>query len=298
MTAPIDWSHWETFLAVMRTGTLSGAARQLQLAQPTVGRQIAALEQSLGQVLFTRSRLGLEPTSLALALLPHGQSMQVAAEALQRVSSGDIAGASGTVRITASEVGGVVLLPRALASFRHLYPDIAIEVSLSNDNEDLLRRDADIALRMVRPVQDAIVAKFIGPVAVGLYAHRSYADRCGLPNSVAALFDHALIGPDRDRTRLAGISLAGRPLSRDVFSFRVDDDVAQLAALRAGLGIGVCQQRIAQRDPDLLPVLPDDLRFDLELWLAIHEDQRNVPRVRLLFDHLQQALLPWTGTQG
>ena len=108
------------------------------------------------------------------------------------------------------------------------------------------------------------------------------------------MFDHALIGPDRDDDRLAGVEIGGRPLSRDMFAFRVDDDVAQLAALRAGLGIGACQRRIAEQDGERVPVLAQEISFDIDLWLAMHEDLRAVRRVRLLFDHLAEALEPWT----
>jgi DNA-binding transcriptional LysR family regulator len=289
----VEWSHWNTFLGVVRCGTLSEAARQLRLSQPTVGRQIAAIEQTLDQALFTRSRAGLAPTPVALALIPHAEAMLVAAEALQRVSSGAADEAAGTIRITASEIAGVEILPTVLSDFQAHYAGVAVELSLNNRNEDLLRRDADIALRMVRPTQEAIVTKRIGRIPVGLYVHRTYVERRGLPVEVASLFDHALIGPDRDERRMAGVEIGGRPLTRDILSFRVDDDVAQLAALRAGLGIGACQRRIAEQDRELIPVLEHEISFDLELWLAMHEDLRSVRRVRLLFDYLCHALVPW-----
>src|SRR5207249_934650 len=159
MAAP-DWDLYQSFLAVMTTGSLSGAARQLVIAQPTVGRHIEALEQALGGIaLFTRSPGGLRPTETALALEPHARAMAVAAEALVRTASGEAEAIRGAVRVTASEVMGAEVLPPILTSFHEANPDVQIELVLSNRAEDLLRRESDIAVRMVRPTQEALLAR-------------------------------------------------------------------------------------------------------------------------------------------
>lgn len=286
----IGWELWRSFLAALDTGSLSAAARRLGLTQPTLGRHVAELEAAIGTALFTRAPTGLTPTAAALALLPHAEAMAAAAEALRRAASGEAEGETGTVRLAASEIVAIEVLPPLLAAFRDAHPGIAIELSVSNRQEDLLRRDADIAVRMTRPLQEALIARRIGEVRIGLYAHRSYAASHPLPRDQAELFGHALIGVDRDIDRLKGIVIAGRQVEAGDFSWRSDSDIAQLAALRAGFGIGPCQQPIARRCPDLLPVLPEEIAFALEIWLVMHEDQRASRRIRLLFDHLATGL--------
>lgn len=287
-----DWDLWRTFLAVVREKSLSGAARALSLTQPTVGRHIGALEGSVGAALFTRSRGGLNPTDLALSLVPHARAMAAAAEALVRAASGGAAQAQGTVRLAASDIVGTFVLPPLLTAFRERHPAIAIELALSNRNEDLLRREADIAVRMVRPHQEAVAARRIGTVRIGLYAHRRYVAAHGLPASADALFSHAhaLVGVDRDADVLRGARVGGRALSREDFSLRCDSDVAQLMAVKAGFGIGACQAGLAAADPDLVPVLPGAVGFGYEMWLAMHEDLRGTRRVRLVYDHLAEGL--------
>jgi len=288
--APPGWQLYRSFLAVMRLGSLSAAARRLQLTQPTVGRHVEALERSLALALFTRSRSGLMPTPAALDLLPHAEAMEAAAEALLRAASGEAQEERGTVRLTASEIMGAEVLPPILAQFAAAHPGIAVELVLSNRSEDLLRRDADIALRMVRPRQEALVARRLGTVGLGLYAHRRYLRRFGHPASVEALRQHPIIGYDRHLPSWQSVGPSPVAITREDFAFRSDSDLAQLAALRAGIGIGGCQHAIARRDPALVPVLPRVFAFRLEMWLAMHEDLRTTRRVRLVFDHLVPAL--------
>lgn len=285
-----DWNLYASFREVMRHGSLSAAARALGLTQPTLGRHVAALEAALGAALFTRSPQGLTPTAAALELLPRVEDMHAAARAAARAVSGGPAGEAGVVRLTASEMIGGVVLPPILAAFREAHPGVVVELVLTNRNEDLLRRDADIAVRMVRPSQSALVARRIGTVAIGLFAHRRYAERHGLPRTVDDLAGHPLIGFDRDDIARRSIATEGPMVSREAFAFRCDSDLAQLAALRAGFGIGGCQLGVAAGDPDLTPVLPGLVRFELEMWLAMHEDLRPVARVRAMYDHLATEL--------
>ena len=284
------WELWRSFLAVTETGSLSAAARSLRLTQPTLGRHVDALEATLGAPLFTRSQHGLQPTSLALSLVPHAEAMASAADNLLRTASGEAEGERGTVRLAASEIVGIEVLPAMLGRFREAHPGIALELALSNRNEDLLRRDADIAVRMVRPQQAALVARRIGTVGIGLYAKRDYLARHGNPSGVGELSAHTVIGVDRNNAALEAIRIGGEPVSRELFSYRCDSDVGQLAAVRGGVGIGICQHGVAARDPDLVPVLPDLFDLSLDMWLAMHEDLRHSRRVRLLFDHLAAEL--------
>jgi DNA-binding transcriptional LysR family regulator len=285
-----DWSHFRAFLAVLRDGTLSGAARELGLTQPTLGRQIAELERDLGTALFVRSQRGLMPTDAARDIAPHAQAMAAAAGSMRRAASGGASDAAGVVRITASEIVGAEVLPPLLAEFHRANPGITVELVLSNRVEDLLRGEADIAVRMARPSQQALVARQIGEVRLGLYAHRLYLKTAPAPKSVAALLrDHALIGFDQGTPFLRQL-LEGMPITRNHFALRTDSDLAYLAAVRAGFGIGFMQQGIARRDPKLVAILPDEISLPLEMWLVLHEDLRASRRLRLMMDHLAKGL--------
>ncbi|MEQ8327208.1 MAG: LysR family transcriptional regulator [Parvibaculum sp.] len=292
-TAP-GWELYRSFLAVVREGSLSGAARQLGLTQPTVGRHVDALEQTLGTALFTRSQGGLAPTELALALVPHAEAMSMAAEALQRAASGEAEEDRGTVRITASEMIGTEVLPPILARFRDDHPRIAVELVLSNRTDDLIRRDADIAIRMIRPTQSSLVARKVGTIALGLHAHKNLIQRFGMPLSVEDLTQCPIIGFDRESSIRRLKNLGGFPLSRELFTFRCDSDIGQFAALKAGVGFGMCQYPLARRYPDLVSVLPGTIEFELDVWIAMHEDLKTSRRMRLMFDHLAKEMAAYT----
>lgn len=289
------WTLYRSFLEVARDGSLSAAARRLATTQPTIGRHIAALESDLKLSLFTRSQRGLHPTQAALDLLPHAEAMAAAADALSRAASGEAGADHGTVRVTASEVVGCEILPPILAAFRREHPGITLELALTNRNQDLLRRDADIAVRMTRPQQKALLARRIGDVTLGLYAHESYIAAFGAPRSIADLAKHCVIGFDQDDRSFRSVGPDAPAFTREQFGFRSDNDLAQLAALRAGVGIGGCQTKIAARMPQLVRILPDSIAFKLEMWLAMHEDLRATRRVRLLFDYLGATLKQGAG---
>ena len=287
---PPSWDELRTFVEVARDGSLSGAARRLGITQPTVGRHIDALEAALGLTLFTRSPRGLNPTPAALALEPHVEAMAAAAAALARTASGEAAADRGAVRVTASEIVGVEVLPPMLAAFHAEHPGIAIELALTNRTQDLARRDADIAVRMVRPTQSGLVARRIGSSRISLFAHRDYLARFGEPRSLADLASHCVIGFDRDNSAFRGLGGYAGTLTRESFGLRCDSDLGQLAALRAGVGIGGCQDNIARRAPELVAVMPSAFHYALEVWLVMHEDLKATRRVRLLFDHLAMGL--------
>ncbi len=291
MASEPDWDLYRSFLAVMETGSLSGAARALAIAQPTVGRHIEALETALGgEALFTRSPGGLRPTRAAQALAPHAKAMAVAAETLIRTAKGAAQEMAGAVRLAASEIMGVEVLPPILAEFREAWPKIDIELVLSNRMEDLLRRDVDIAVRMARPQQNALFAKRIGALSAVFHAHRSYLQKHGEPTTMDELRGHTLIGYDHVRPMAAAVERIGIEVTRDLFALRTDNELAQMAALRAGYGVLACQRALAARDPNLVPILEGAFDFDLELWVVMHEDLKTDPRLRRLFDHLAAGL--------
>jgi DNA-binding transcriptional LysR family regulator len=290
-----SWDLFRTFLEVVRDGSLSGAARRLGLTQPTVGRHVDALEAALNLPLFTRSPQGLIPTAAALDLVPHAESMAAASAALRRAASGEAATDRGTVRITASEIMGCEVLPPMLASFRRKHPHVELELTLSNRNEDLLRRDADIAVRMNRPTQKALVVRRIGKTMIGLYAHRDYLAEFGAPKSLADLDHHCFIGFDRDDRSFRSVRSLATTITREQFGFRCDSDLAQFAALRAGVGIAGAQHALAMQRPELVPVLQNEVQLSLEVWLAMHENLKATRRVRQLFEHLAEGLKSYVG---
>lgn len=284
-----SWELYRSFLAVFREGSLSAAARTLSLTQPTIGRHLDALEEALGVKLFTRSQAGLRPTTNAASLVPHIEAMESAAAALRRAATGEDAEARGAVRITASEMIGVEVLPPILTSFREAHPRIDVELVLSNRAADLLKREADIAVRMVKPTQQALLTKKLGVVRATLHAHPKYLKVHGTPRTLESLREHTLIGFDTiPSLPRAGAALPS-PLTRALFAFRCDSDIGQYAALKAAYGIGFCQSPLGKRD-GLIPILRDGPTFDMEIWLTMHKDLKSSRRVRLLFDHLTQHL--------
>jgi DNA-binding transcriptional LysR family regulator len=287
------WELYRSFLAVMREGSLSGAARSLGMTQPSLGRHIRELEESLGVPLFARSQQGLAPSDLAHELLAHAQTMASASAALRRAATMRQDVVAGVVRIAASEVVGAEVLPPILAAFRQQHPGMVIELSLSNQPEDILRRDADIAIRMMQPTQQALVARHVGKIALGLFAHRRYIELNGQPRNLADLTAHALIGFDHETAYIRNMRPAGLPYTREHFALRTDNDLAALAAIRAGYGIGVCQVGVARRDADLVHLLPDRFALGMDAWVVMHEDLRRSVRTRVLFDHLCAALIDY-----
>jgi DNA-binding transcriptional LysR family regulator len=290
MTSNLSWDLYRTFLSVLTEGSLSGAARALGITQPTAGRHIAALEAALGQTLFTRSQTGLLPTDAAESLRPHALAMQHTALAFERAAASRDDGVNGVVRISASEVVGVEVLPPILSALRRAHPQLTLELVPTNRIQDLLHREVDIAVRMAPPQQEALIARRVGTIDIGLHARDDYLARYGAPSSLADLAHHALIGFDQMTPFLREATRNTPVWSRDAFAFRTDSDLAQLAMIRAGYGIGGCQVPLARRDARLVRVLPNAFRFKLPTWITMHEDLRQSPRCKTTFDALVAGL--------
>jgi len=289
----LGWDHYRTFLALLQEGSQSAAARALGLTQPTVGRHLDALEAAAGKPLFLRSYQGLLPTETALSMRSYAETMAASAAALARAASGDSETPEGTVRISASEVVGLEVLPPILARLQEEYPHLAIELSLSDAVEDLLNQQADIAVRMVEPTQGALVSRRIGGIPVGVFAHRCYLERYGTPKTIEELSSHRLIGFDQQLAYVRDIVKKYPDFANIRFDFRTDSNVAQLAMIRAGGGIGMCQVGLADRDPDLVRLFADQINWPLMTFLVMHENLRMVPRCRVAFDALSEGLLDY-----
>ncbi len=289
MSREPSWDEQRAFLAVLEVGSLSAAARELKLSQPTVRARIESLEAALGTTLFTRSAHGLVPTPRARAMAVPARAMAHASGALLRAASADADRAAGTVRISVSEVIGIEVLPGLLRPLQERHPDLIFEIELSNATADLIDQQVDVAIRMYRPEQKALIARKIRSIELGLFAHRDYLAAFGNPASLAEIEGHRFIGPDRNRAdrRIAELIAGERQLT---WSLKTDSHPAQIAAARAGLGIAVVQQGIAAREPDLVRVLPNVVLPKLETWVVTHENLRQLPRVAAVFDHLVSEL--------
>ncbi|KXV33638.1 hypothetical protein AD940_11040 [Gluconobacter thailandicus] len=281
----IDWHLWRSFAAACCAGSLSGAARTLKTTQPTISRQIAQLETVIGQPLFSRSKSGLIPNSLARTLMPIATSMIDQATTLERLASSTGPNEDMTLTITASQITGTMVLPPILSAFLEAHPAIRISLSLSDTIENVLEREADVAVRHTEPEQQELWGRKVGTVPIQLYAHRDYVRSHGTPLDLSELSRHRLVASSAHLRRLTELTELGlRP------TFECRDDVGLLAAVRAAVGIGYCQAPLASGYPDLVPVLPDYIPATLPFWLVTHRDLRSVPGVRVLMQSLGQAL--------
>ncbi len=290
VSQPLSWDDQRAFLAVLEEGSLSAAARRLGLAQPTVRARVEALERGLGTVLFTRSAQGLLPTDQARALQEHARAMAHASDAFLRAAAAPPGEVAGAVRLSVSEFVGVEVLPPMLARLRARHPGLVVELDLSDASANLAEQEADLAVRMHPPRQDTLVARKLGEVRLGLFAHRDYLAARGTPETLDDFAAHDVIGPDRATPdwRLAETILP--PVVLDRIVVRTGSHPAQLACARAGLGIVVVQRPVGLADPRLAPVLPGFELAALPLWLVTHRSLRALPRVRATLDHLAQEI--------
>jgi DNA-binding transcriptional LysR family regulator len=286
-----DWALVKSFLAVLDAGSLSRAARRIGAQQPTLSRHVAELETQLATPLFERTGRGLTPTAAALAIADAARQMQDAALAVSRGLARSRDAATGTVRITTSTVAAVWLLPAVLAALQREEPGLQVELVASNALDNLLRRDADIAVRMVRPQQGSLIARKLGDIRIVAAAHRDYLARAGTPRDAAELLsNHRLIGYDRDDLVIRGFAAAGVALSREHFVLRTDDQVAYGRLVAEGAGIGFVAAYNLAYWPGVVALLPQLVIPPLPCWLAVHREIRGNRLVRRVYDFLAEAV--------
>ena len=286
----LDWSLVQSFLAVAEAGSLSAAARQLGLTQPTVGRHIQTLEQRLGVDLFNRQARGMNLTEQGTTLLEHARNMREAAEALSLHAAGKNSDLKGSVRITASVFSSHHYLPEIIAELREAYPEIDIELVASDQSENLLFREADIAVRMYRPTQLDMVTLHVGDVQLALFGSKRYLANRGTPETEMDLLHHDIVGYDRNDMMLRGFREAGYDVEREFFPVRCDNQTAMWELVRAGCGLGFAPLKAGLRDPELVRL---DIGLPiprLEVWLTAHEAVRQSPRVDLVWGVLARRL--------
>lgn len=292
-----DWNLIRSFVAVVEQGSLTRAAEVLGLSQPTLSRQIAELESSIGAALFERVARGLKLTSTGENLVEPARYMMAAARSLGMAAAIQNNGLRGTVRITASEMVSGFVLPALLRQLTQLHPEIQIELVASNQVSNLLEREADIAIRMIRPVQSALIARHLTDWPIGMYGHKDYLT--GLPslpakNQVASLQlmqKFRWLGLDQSDQFITGFRAAGIQIDRSFFDFRCDNHLVNWQAIQQGLGIGIAMCWLAERNPELEQVLVEQELPSLPVWLTTHRELKSSKRIRTVFDFLADGLL-------
>jgi DNA-binding transcriptional LysR family regulator len=283
----LDWSLLASFLAVLDEGSLLAAAKQKKMAQPTLGRHIEELERQLGVSLFERTGRALVPTDMAFKLAVHARAMEDASNCLLQEVSSQSTELGGTVRITTSQSVAVYLMPKLMARMRDFLPEVQVELVSSNQIKNLLRREADIAIRMVRPTQGGLTARKLCDMPIAAYAHKSYLRKNGTPFKDDELFQHAMIGYDQDSSIIRGFKdNYSIDVAPNTFAFRTDDHIAYFEAVKAGLGIGFIAVYQGQQSIGLTRVLPKLKLPSLPVWLATHREIHGNPRIRKVFDFL------------
>jgi len=291
-----DWNQARAFLATADEGSLSAAARALGLTQPTLGRQVAALEAELGVTLFERVGRSLSLTRSGIDLLEHFRAMGEAAGRISLAASGQSQAIEGQVRVTASDMVATYHLPPMLKRLREVAPGIEIEIVASNEVRDLRRREADIAIRHVRPEQPDLIARRVGETTAHLYASVEYLDRHGRPQSPRDLSDADFVGPEQPERFLPEWNALGLSLTPDNFKITTSSGTVVVELVRRGFGIAPLPKDVAMIAPELECVLPELDPIPMPIWLVTHRELHTSRRIRLVFDLLAEALAGHLGS--
>jgi DNA-binding transcriptional LysR family regulator len=287
----MDWSILRDFIAVAETGGLSQAARRLRVSQPTLSRRIAALEAQLKAQLFQRTPRGLSLTDAGEHVLAGARRVEEEALAIERQADAAQQTLTGTVRITLTEALGSLWLPKHLAAFHAKYPSVCVEVLVDNRTVNLVRREADIAIRLFRPDQPDLIARHAGELVMGLYGSKDYLARQGEPKSLMDLRNHYLVGFDQTMgNNNKAVERLERCFSPANIVHRSSSFIGQFSATLAGIGLGIHDCFLADADPSLQRVLPDVIDHRIEIWLVTHSDMRRSVRIRAVYDFLGNAL--------
>jgi DNA-binding transcriptional LysR family regulator len=281
-----DWNRARAFLVTAEEGSLSAAARALDMTQPTVGRQISALEKELGVSLFERTNSGLVLTQSGTDLMAQVKVMGNAASTLSLLASGRAETLEGSVCISATEIISAFILPPIIEKLRKQWPKIEIEIVASNDTSDLSRREADIAIRNYRPTQQELIAKRIQKVKGHLYASKSYVQNLEQRKSPQDLKESVFLGIDRSNSIISYLKKFGFDLSSNNFPIIVANHLVQWEMVKYGAGIGFMMESIGDAEPLVERVLPSFPAFEKETWLVSHRELKTSRKLRVIFDYL------------
>lgn len=285
-----DWNKARAFLVTAEEGSLSAAARALGMAQPTLGRQVDGLEQELGVVLFERVGRGLTLTPSGMELLEHVRGMGEAAGRVSLTALGQSQALEGSISISASEIYAAVLLTPIVAKLRVEEPGIQVEIVVSNHASDLLRREADIAIRHFHPTEPDLIAKKVRTADAILYAAPSYVEKLGHPTKPYDLRHADFVNMDRNGMMLKGLNTLGLGLTEANFPLLTESYLVMWELVKQGAGIGILDAHIGDAEPDVVRVLPDLELLSFPIWLVAHRELTTSRRIRRVFDFLAEEL--------
>ncbi len=291
-TVTFDWNRARAFLVTAEEGSFSAAARALGSTQPTIGRQVAALEEELGLTLFARAGTQLELSESGIELLEHVRAMGQAATKVSIAATGQSESIEGPVAITASEAVTAYLLPPVVERLRLEHPGITLELVASNESRDLTRREADIAIRNVRPSQPELFARKVRDASAHMYATPEYLARKGPIDSIDDLSKLEFFGFDTNpRVMIDGMARIGLNVTAEQFPVATSNHLVQWELCKRGIGVAYMMAEVGDPEPSVVRVLDGQAPpFPTPLWLACHEELRTSRRIRLVFDRLVEAL--------
>lgn len=291
-TTHFDWNHARGFLATVEEGSLSAAARVLGVTQPTLSRQISALEETLGVTLFERGHRSSALTESGLELVDHVRAMFEAAEQVSLAAAGQAQSVKGRVIVTTTDMIASYYLPPILRSLRDAAPDIQIELTVSNTLQDLKKREADIAIRHARPTQPDLIAKRIGDLTAHFAASKDYLDRRGRPQNLSDMNTHDFIGFESPHRSVQVFNQFGLNLSEENIKVCSESGAASAALVNHGLGITIPSKNLIEHFDNLelldigLPAIP------VPVWLVTHRELHTSRKIRLVYDHISAELKP------
>ncbi|WP_074258133.1 LysR family transcriptional regulator [Vannielia litorea] len=288
--ASFDWNQARAFLAAAEEGSLSAAARRLGQTQPTLGRQVSGLEEALGVTLFERAGRSLQLTDAGRQLLPHLRSMEESAGHVAMVAAGQAQGLKGRVVISAADMMAARVLPPIIAKLVRSAPELQIELVSSNSLSDLTRREADIALRHVRPTEPELIGRLVAEQRATFYAATAYLERAGRPESLAELSRHDWVGHSDAEMMLEYLAAKGIEVPRERVRVVADNGLAYWELLRQGLGIGIMAREEVLLGEGIEPVLPDFTFMTVPVWLVAHSELHSAHRIRVVWEYLAESL--------
>lgn len=292
----VDWNLLKSFLAIMEAGSVLGAAKKIGGNQPTLSRHIAELEEKLGVVLFERTARGLKPTAIAHLIFPSVHEMALSSQKIAFSIMQSNQSLRGVVRISCSQVMATFLMPPLMIEFRKIHPDIKIDLVSTNHISNLLNREADIALRFIRPEQHSLIAKKLCDLHFGAYATKNYLSSIGVEIdksrylTLSEIFQFDVIGLDKEMSLIDVLSASGLQVEKEMFAFKTDDHVAGIHLVSHGGGIGFMPKYVASQFEQMQSVLDDTLQQSLPMWLVTHREIRDAPLIRLVYDFLGEAI--------
>lgn len=284
-----NWQWWQYFLSIAQLGSLSRAAEQLMVSQPTLSRQLQAMEKQLGQPLFDRSTQGLCLTEFGRGMLEECQIMQASAERLQRLAAGQAHTLSGRVRLAVNQPVALYYLPTILPDFMQAYPQVSVEIEVSNRASNLDKRDADVAVRMFAPTQLDLICRHIFDIPLGFYASKQYLAQHGWPSGPSDLFAHRVLGYDRDPQFEDGGQQLGIPIKNEQFMLRTDFMPLHLELAKHHAGIVVSHKPVCEQ-AGLIEVCSELKLPALPIYLVCHRDVQHNKKIRVLMDFLAERL--------